>query len=241
MEQLEKQQSKTKPSEHENSSTSSDNEIAAKLKSLRSEAIISLQNDSDIAQRLAGLRGVEYKEYSNKEFINSKDNRSEQEQINDLLNQYGEENVINESVGENVDPIKDIENRLAKLREGRSSSTKITKPDHKLAEELEESEDEETVAKKMVQKVIFFKKYIFDFKIIFFYSSWLKQPYPVILLNQMKKNFLKAFQNHRKENRKNCLGVQFVMKMQFFDVSLVKMISSVKYALRKFTMMTRNI
>lgn len=148
MEELEKHNPKTNPKDA-SSSSSSDNEIAEKLKSLRGEAKIASNNEFDIAQRLAGLRDVEYKEYSNKELINSKDNRSDQEKINDLLKQYEEENTINESVGAISDPIKDIENRLAKLREGRSSSTKITKP-----EDLEElSEDEETTAKKMVEKV----------------------------------------------------------------------------------------
>lgn len=147
MEEIQKQQQKS--NQEDESNTSSDNEIAAKLKSLRGDAIIATQNDSEIAQRLAGLRGVEYKEYSNKELINTRDNRSDQEKINDLLNQYGEENQINEAIGETIDPIKDIENRLAKLKEGSSSRiTSNVKP-----EELEESEDEETVAKKMVQKV----------------------------------------------------------------------------------------
>lgn len=146
MEEIQKQQQKTNP-EEDSSNSSSDNEIAAKLKSLKGDTKIAPQNDLDIAQRLAGLRGVEYKEYSNKELINSRDNRSDQEKINDLLNQYGEENQINEGVGEIIDPIKDIENRLAKLKEGSSSRTKVTKP-----VESEESEDEETVAKKMVQK-----------------------------------------------------------------------------------------
>lgn len=148
MEEIQKQQQKTNP-EEDSSNSSSDNEIAAKLKSLKGDTKIAPQNDLDIAQRLAGLRGVEYKEYSNKELINSRDNRSDQEKINDLLNQYGEENQINEGAGEIIDPIKDIENRLAKLKEGSSSRTtaKVTK-----LEESEESEDEETVAKKMVQK-----------------------------------------------------------------------------------------
>lgn len=227
MEELEKQNPKTNPKDA-SSSSSSDNEIAEKLKSLRGEAKIASSNEFDIAQRLAGLRGVEYKEYSKKQLINSRDNRSDQEKINDLLNQYGEENTINEAVGETSDPIKDIENRLSKLREGRSSSTKITKP-----EEYEESDDEETIAKKMVEKVKtknFIKSYITKFDS----SSWLKPPYPAILLNQKRKNFLKAFQNLQKKHLKNCLGVQFVMKMQFFDVSLVIMNYSANYALRKF-------
>lgn len=109
----------------------------------------------DIGQRLASLKGTEYKEYDHKDIIHAKDNRSEQERINDLMKRYAEENEIDESgrgsgtSGDNddEDPIKSIEKRLAALKGESNTSNKPTNTEN------QEPVDEAAVVKHIVKKV----------------------------------------------------------------------------------------
>uniref|UniRef100_A0A1Q3F6N2 Putative zinc finger protein n=1 Tax=Culex tarsalis TaxID=7177 RepID=A0A1Q3F6N2_CULTA len=74
---------------------------------------------TDIEKRLAALKGLEYKDYSeaNKKFLLQRDNRTQEEQIHDLMKQFSEEQEIHESVSEyRLGAIGDIEKRLAALK-----------------------------------------------------------------------------------------------------------------------------
>jgi hypothetical protein len=95
-----------------------DSVIKARLDALKNDPNLELAsntNDKDVALRLAALKGVEYKEYDNKKFINALDNRTDQEKTDDLVKQFLEESEID---AKKVDPIADIERRLALLRGG---------------------------------------------------------------------------------------------------------------------------
>lgn len=75
------------------------------------------------------------------------DTRSEQEQIDDLLKQYMEETKIDSQYKDEFDAlVNDMESRVQKLKGNTSSNTKPEK-------ELPESEDEEEIVKKIVEKV----------------------------------------------------------------------------------------
>ncbi|XP_055385137.1 abscission/NoCut checkpoint regulator [Condylostylus longicornis] len=93
-----------------------DSEITKRLADLKAD-IPSTSIDKKMAERLADLKGEEYKQYHNKDILVSKDTRTDQEKIHDLLKQFVEEKNIDEQVNENkIDPVKDIERRLASLR-----------------------------------------------------------------------------------------------------------------------------
>lgn len=77
--------------------------------------------DDDIQQRLANLKGVDFKPQSATKVLFSPDARSEQEKIEDLLKQFVEEKEINDQhepapSQEQPGSIDDIERRLAALR-----------------------------------------------------------------------------------------------------------------------------
>lgn len=78
------------------------------------------QNIDDIQQRLANLKGIDYKPQSGTKVLFSPDTRSEQEKIEDLLKQFVEEKDINDQhevpSQEQPGSIDDIEKRLAALR-----------------------------------------------------------------------------------------------------------------------------
>lgn len=103
-----------------------DEALKKRLQSLQEpEAEVNLNtlpSDADLKERLANLQGVPNKEYNNFDIINKVDKRSEEEQTRDLIKQFLEENNIDEAAnpadaGENyVDPIEDIERRLAALK-----------------------------------------------------------------------------------------------------------------------------
>lgn len=98
------------------------------------------QNIDDIHKRLANLKGVEYKDYSeSNKVLFTKDTRSEQEKINDLLKQFVEEKTIDEAAPEpnQSGTIEDIERRLAALRGQEPGNAK------QQTEQIEETEEEE--------------------------------------------------------------------------------------------------
>lgn len=100
------------------------------------------QSDDDIAVRLANLKGVEYKDYSaTNKVLFTKDTRTEQEKIDDLLKQFVDERVIDDEAAtesNQTGTIEDIEKRLAALRGQDLATTK-----HQI-EQIEETEEEET-------------------------------------------------------------------------------------------------
>lgn len=116
-------------------------------------------SQGSLDERLANLKGTEYKEYDHKEIIHAKDKRSEQEKINDLIKQYAEENEIDElsrgargsgadgDADGDEDPIKSIEKRLAALKGSPSTSDKPK------SSENEQPVDEPTIVKNIVKQV----------------------------------------------------------------------------------------
>lgn len=79
------------------------------------------------------------------------DLRTEQEQADDLLKQYIEQSKIDTNYTDGFkDSIENIEKRLKVLRDSHSTiATTITQPSAK----SNESEDEETEIKKIIEKV----------------------------------------------------------------------------------------
>lgn len=78
-----------------------------------------MPTDANLRQRLANLQGVPNKEYNNFDLIKKVETRSEEEQTRDLLTQFMEERNIDEAGHKpdaEVDPIKEIERRLAALK-----------------------------------------------------------------------------------------------------------------------------
>lgn len=100
------------------------------------------ESDEDIQKRLADLKGVEFKDYSNSKFTLTPDTRSEQEKINDLLKQFAEETTIDSDASFEKGGIEDIQRRLAALR---GQDIDKTKQQIEQFEETEEDEAERTM------------------------------------------------------------------------------------------------
>lgn len=130
---------------------SSSDDIRSRLDALKKddlpEAIQPTSNDVDIAARLANLKGVEFKDYSaaNKVLF-TKDTRTEQEKIEDLLKQFVEERIIDDVAKPEPQSggIDDIERRLAALR---GQDVEKTKQQIEQIEETEEEEADRTMKK----------------------------------------------------------------------------------------------
>lgn len=109
---------------------------------------------TDIEKRLAALKGIEHKDYSaaNKKFLMQKDNRTQEEQIQDLMKQFAEEHEIHETVGDyRLAAIDDIEKRLAALKDGPSDSEDNRKKPDKIPSDDEEENEEEAARKLAVR------------------------------------------------------------------------------------------
>lgn len=80
-----------------------------------------ISSDAELRGRLANLQGMPNKEYNNFDLINKVEKRTEEEQARDLMKQFMEEKTIDVAAnkvdedGNAVDPIADIERRLAAL------------------------------------------------------------------------------------------------------------------------------
>lgn len=103
-------------------------------------------SDRGIAERLANLKGVPHKEYDHRAMLNAVDKRTEHEMANDLVEQFMKEVDLDEATkNDSEDPILSIERRLAALK---GSPTEQKNP---IGDES--PQDEETLAKKIVNKV----------------------------------------------------------------------------------------
>ena len=124
--------------------TSYTDDIRNRLDALKKDNIPEeLPDQDDIERRLALLKGVEHKDYSemNKKILISNDTRSEQEKVDDLLKQFVEEKSIDEEAKpaeSAAGTIEDIEKRLAALRGQDLETTK------QQIEQIEETEEEES-------------------------------------------------------------------------------------------------
>lgn len=96
--------------------------------------------DDDIRQRLARLKGVEPtdEKQHKRSILFAKDTRSDQQKIDDMMKQFEDEIILDNETGAagSVDPIKDIENRLAKLKgdsnvQSNKTSNRIDIPEEK--------------------------------------------------------------------------------------------------------------
>jgi len=138
-----------KPDEFESpilepSTSNDDNLVRNRLDELKSnndpEMTVEDSNIDDIQMRLASLKGVEYKKTTDK-IIFSKDTRTEQEKIDDLLKQFVDEKQINQQYTsqpvESSGSIDDIERRLALLRGQDVSKIKSQLPDFSETEQEE--------------------------------------------------------------------------------------------------------
>uniref|UniRef100_A0A1L8DWA1 Putative membrane trafficking and cell signaling protein hrs n=1 Tax=Nyssomyia neivai TaxID=330878 RepID=A0A1L8DWA1_9DIPT len=129
-------------------SVDKDDEIRNRLEKLREDRQPKdIPTEDEMRRRLANLRGQEYKEYSNAHVF-AADTRSDQQKLDDLMKQFAEESAIREA----HDPAKDVEKRLAALKE--NPLVPSAKPTNPVASPEEESEDEETAAKKITQRYL---------------------------------------------------------------------------------------
>lgn len=107
-------------------------------------------SDRGIAERLANLKGMPHKEYDHRAMLNAVDKRSDQEKVNDLVDQFMNEAGLDEVVkNDQEDALKSIERRLAALKGSPTTeqSGGIGFPEHR-------EEDEDTLAKKIVTKYL---------------------------------------------------------------------------------------
>lgn len=127
--------------------TSYSDDIRSRLDALKKDDVpLDLPDQSDIEKRLASLKGIEHKDYSaaNKVLF-TKDTRSEQEKIEDLLKQFVEERTIDDIATPEPNAtgtVEDIQRRLAALR---GQDLETTKQNIEQIEETEEEEAERTM------------------------------------------------------------------------------------------------
>lgn len=144
---------------HEIASTSDtdpsnlDEIIKKRLETLKQDRLTNrnpVTSDADIAIRIANLKGLEYNPASNnadRTLLLSTDQRTDQEKIQDLVKQFMAETNLDEA----VDPIRDIERRLAILK-----GTNVDGQTQIAATETtsDNEDDDETKVKKLVSKYL---------------------------------------------------------------------------------------
>ncbi|XP_011177318.1 abscission/NoCut checkpoint regulator [Zeugodacus cucurbitae] len=131
-----------------------DSVISKRLKDLKT--IDNPSTDEEIRARLALLNGMPQKDYSKKDLLLATDERTDQQKMQDLLEQFMGEAQIDRQVGnERNDAISDIERRLRALREqpldGVGAIQKEHSPDNNTPSD---NEDDETVLKAVMEKYL---------------------------------------------------------------------------------------
>lgn len=115
------------------------------------------QSDRDIAIRIANLKDQHYIDESagrgDASILLNTDRRTDQEKMNDLLEQFAAEVKLDQD----ADPIRDIERRLAALRAGNSEGaaserTGVVQQQQGAAEELDDDENDADHAKRLVER-----------------------------------------------------------------------------------------
>ncbi|XP_013107080.2 abscission/NoCut checkpoint regulator [Stomoxys calcitrans] len=97
-----------------------DTAILKRLQKLKIDGNLAQQlpSDEEMRSRLANLNGIPYKDYSKKDLLLNVDQRTDQEKMKDLLEQFmGEANLDRRVETERNDAISDIEKRLRALRD----------------------------------------------------------------------------------------------------------------------------
>lgn len=109
---------------------------------------ISKSTDTDIAIRVANLKGLQYNSSninSDPTLLLSTDKRTDEEKVQDLVKQFMAETNLDEA----ADPIRDIERRLAILKGSNRTNEKTrTEPN------ADDEDDDETKIKKLVTKYL---------------------------------------------------------------------------------------
>lgn len=140
---------KLKEAKAETQVTSTDEDIRNRLQNIK--GAIPSTSDAEIQERLAKLRGVPIETVTSKPFVLQPDNRTEQEQANDLLKQYMEQASIDTKYKNEFDGlITDMETRMNNLRGTKASGSEG--PNSGMSPEVESENEEETV-KKIVEKM----------------------------------------------------------------------------------------
>ncbi|XP_053949779.1 abscission/NoCut checkpoint regulator [Anastrepha ludens] len=136
-----------------------DTVISKRLKDLKT--IDNPGTDDEIRARLENLNGMPQKDYSKKDLLLSTDERTDQQKMQDLLEQFmGETQIDRQIANERSDNISDIERRLRALREqpvdsaissNLGASQKENSPDTNTPSD---NEDDETVLKAVMEKYL---------------------------------------------------------------------------------------
>ncbi|XP_055523720.1 abscission/NoCut checkpoint regulator isoform X2 [Wyeomyia smithii] len=130
----------------------------AALKQEQNARDISIEpSNQDIEKRLAALKGLEYKDYTeaNKRLLNQRDTRTQEEQVEGLMKQFSEEQEIHDVVSDyQLTAIEEIEKRLALLKDGSENNTGEQKPTAELQEYDYSEENEEDTADKLTKRFL---------------------------------------------------------------------------------------
>lgn len=136
-----------------------DSAILQRLKNLKVSDPSSFPTDDEIRSRLSKLNNIPQKDYSKKDFLFNTDQRTDQEKMNDLLDQFmGEAQLDKRLETERTDTLSDIERRLKALRDDPVTSNAreisvgaATSPDTNTPSDNEL--DDETLLKGIMEKV----------------------------------------------------------------------------------------
>lgn len=147
-----------------------DRVISKRLKDLKT--VENLPTDDEFRSRLAGLKDMPNKDYSKKDLLLSTDERTDQQKMNDLLEQFMGETQLDQQVDQHrTDAVSDIERRLKALRDTPVDAT-TTQPGNKSATSPEANtpsdneQDDETMLKTIMEKVLYL--YVKDFYLFFY-------------------------------------------------------------------------
>lgn len=110
-----------------------------------------VDSDEAIAIRVANLKEIPYNAKDNSDLLRQTDTRTDEEKTADLIKQFMGEVTLDNAVGES-DPIKDIEKRLAALKQDDPTRT-ISKPSG-IERSDSENEDEATKIQKLTQRYL---------------------------------------------------------------------------------------
>ncbi|XP_014087765.1 abscission/NoCut checkpoint regulator [Bactrocera oleae] len=131
-----------------------DSVISKRLKDLKT--IENPSTDEEIRARLAMLNGMPQKDYSKKDVLLSTDERTDQQKMQDLLEQFmGEAQIDRQIADERNDAISDIERRLRALREQSVDGIGLTQKEHSPDNNTpSDNEDDEMVLKAVMTKYL---------------------------------------------------------------------------------------
>ncbi|XP_059053235.1 abscission/NoCut checkpoint regulator-like [Achroia grisella] len=124
-----------------------DEKIAKRLQGLTRE--VPPTTDHELQLRLANLRGLPLNVYQSKISLPPPDQRTEQEQTDDLLKQYIEQTKIDSTYKDEFDTlVNEMEVRLQRVKSGN-----CIKPSGSQEQQASKTEDEEDAVKKIVEKM----------------------------------------------------------------------------------------